>query len=141
MILSMVYHKGGEQIILDTNVWIALFKQDDTQHTKAETIFRSFDTHTRLLIPEYILLEVSSILLFKIGKRIVGDFIASFLRTSRVSLLYSSQKLCDTTLILFYEQAEKKLSFVDCALLSLSQTYRVITFDEKLQTKIKENKK
>lgn len=50
------------KIIFDTNVWIALFNENDAHHEKAKQLFLGSET---IYIPEYVILETTTVLQLK----------------------------------------------------------------------------
>ncbi|OGG52474.1 hypothetical protein A3H16_04065 [Candidatus Kaiserbacteria bacterium RIFCSPLOWO2_12_FULL_53_8] len=115
-------------VIFDTNVWIALLHEADSQYRKAQELVRTLATE-EVLVPEYVLVEVSAVLkryernaeAIVFVKRVLGNA-GSFIPAG---------VLAHETSVLF-EERNDKLSFVDTALLVLSREYRVITFDKAL---------
>ena len=57
----------AKQAILDSNVWIAFLHKGDSQHKKAQRIFAR--QKEPIVIPEYVIIEVSSVLLQKASKK------------------------------------------------------------------------
>lgn len=122
----------SKKIILDSNVWLAYFIEDDSQHDKAVVVFSNI-TET-ILMPEYVLLEVSTLLRSKKHNVKAVDFCRKMI-TNRETFLHS-MPLVGETADTFCKRNDK-LSFVDTALLVLSKEYTVITFDKALQKAIK----
>ena len=122
-------------VILDSNVWIAYLNKNDSQHKKAEQIFQKLNKP--LILPEYIILEICSVLAIRASKNVSDKFIKVFLYNQDIQILLSNEKLFINTLKRFLDKTSKKLSFVDAALLHLSKSYEIITFDLNLQKAIK----
>ncbi len=121
-------------LIIDSNVWVALFNKNDSQHNKAKSFFDKLEM--KVIIPEYVFIEVSTILLIKAGKNIAKKFIEIAQDNSDVEICLSSGELFLNTLRIFKNSAKDKLSFVDISLLFLSESYKIITFDKNLQKAI-----
>jgi len=115
------------EIILDSNVWIALFHEEDSQHDKACKLFDEITEH--ILVPEYVLIEVASVL--KNYKRNAEAL--AFVRTTleNTVTLLPAGVLAHEAGALFCERNDR-LTFIDTALLVLSREYRIITFDKAL---------
>jgi len=124
-------------MILDSSVWVALYNESDSQHAKAVRLASSLSD---IALPEYILLETSSILRAKAGEEVSDTFLEYSLDSAEVTVLYSSPDLLHDTVRLFRKLKNTKLSFVDAALLHLSREYEVITFDKALDKEIKKSR-
>ena len=114
-------------IILDSSVWIALLHKEDSQHAKAEAIFDEITA--QVFVPEYVLVEVASILRNYKRNREAQEFVKKVLEDSATFI--PSGALAYETANMFRARNDK-LSFVDTSLLVLSRRYRVITFDKVL---------
>lgn len=122
--------------IFDTNVWVALFNENDAHHEKAQQLFLQTES---VIIPEYIILETTTILQMRASKQIADLFAEMITSTEQLEILYASDSFFHAVLKLFQKQYSKKLSFVDCALLELSANYKIYTFDEALEKAINSN--
>jgi len=120
--------------VLDSSVWIALFNESDSQHAKADRIFQSLQS--TIILPEYVLLEVCTILTQKAGKEVSHAFLATAFENEDVDLLVVDELFFYELIDKYRASKDEKLSFVDVALLSLASTYDVITFDQKLSRAI-----
>lgn len=121
--------------ILDSNVWIAFLHKDDTQHKKAENVFRVCEKP--IVVPEYVVIEVSSVLSQKAGKKIADAFLVIITQSEDIEILFSEDQFFSEVIAFFQQRNEKHLSFIDFVLLYLSSSYFIITFDKKLQKAIK----
>lgn len=121
-------------IIFDSNVWVAFFHEVDSQHQKARKVFSALSS--KILLPEYVLLEVASVLAKRASKGIADMFIERVIDNEAVELLIFEDKqfleFCEN----YRRLPNAKLSFIDAALLTLSVRYDVITFDAELQRMI-----
>ena len=132
MKLSMA-NVDKDAIILDSSVWIAYFYKEDNQHTKAVSAMAKITTH--ILIPEYVLLEVVTLLRQKGYNDTACQFMAEVTKDNDRLLIHGEEYFTDTV-SLFRAAKNSKLSFVDTALLVLSQKYTVVTFDTVLNREI-----
>lgn len=121
--------------ILDSNVWIGLYHRQDSQHTKSKKIFSSLTE--KILIPEYIILEVCSVLLLKSNKETADTFLERVIDSEEVEVALSNEPFFFDTVETFQNYAKQDLSFTDCALLLLSRSHTIVTFDERLARAIK----
>jgi len=119
-----------KEIIFDSNVWIGYFNTDDSTHEQALKIFSKHAKDT-VVVTEYVLLEVTTVLKQKIGASATNIFLKTLLQTATIKLLPSSQFFTET-LALFLESEENNLSFIDMSLVYLSRDFLIITFDGKL---------
>ncbi len=123
-------------MILDTSVWIAYLNLDDSQHNKARRIFASLDPSTRIIVPEYIYLEIVTVLAQRVGKVFSARFMDTITNNTGIQLLPSTPEFFQKVNQTFQKIQSKDISFVDAALVYLSKTYPVVTFDKKLQNEI-----
>lgn len=121
--------------ILDSNVWIALLSEADSQHKTAESsVARVKDD---VLLPQFIISEVCTVLAQKYGKAAADLFIEYGLNAAGTTI-WSADEKTFIQLVEFYRQGKHPgLSFIDVSLLFLSRLYPVITFDRQLARAIK----
>jgi len=122
-------------IILDSNVWVSYLNKDDSQHKKAKKVFQ--ETDDSIVVPEYVIIEVCTILLKKTDKETANNFIELVFNNQNTEVLFFSEFIFGEFVDNFKDTQNKKLSFIDTALLYLSKSYQVITFDKELQKTIK----
>lgn len=115
--------------LVDTSVLVAALHTSDSLHEKAITALA--EVEKPLLIHEYVALETATVLMIRAGKPKADAFLASVLAYEDFELLYSSETLFSATATAFMAK-NHKLSFADSALVSLSGTYEVLTFDKAL---------
>ena len=122
-----------KKVILDSSVFIAYLNENDSQHKKALLIFKNLSVES-ILISEYVLLEVLTVIQNKVSKSQALKFKNFIIENFSDSILRSDDFFGDT-FDLFGENSGK-LSFVDVSLLVLSKKYEVITFDKNLKRAI-----
>ena len=133
----MVYHKPSletsmnlsmesKAVIFDSNVWIGYFNTADTTHAQAKAYFKKYNRKD-IILTEYVLLEVATVLKQKIGSAATNKIITIVLQTENIKLLPSSE-FFSATLAKFLESKDKNLSFVDVSLAVLSSDFTVVTF-------------
>lgn len=119
--------------IIDSNVWIAFFHRNDSFHDLAvETLFR-IQKEEKLIITEYCLLEVSTVLQMRAGHRVAQQFLERIQDNQDIEILYSSELQTKEVMQFFQKHNFEKLSFVDQSLLVLSKKHTIITFDQNLK--------
>jgi predicted nucleic acid-binding protein len=126
-------------IILDSNIWIAYWSKNDTQHMKAEKVFENLND--RIVLPEYLVVEICSVLSLRVSKKMADKFLDFSLNNNETELLLSDEMLFSGSAEVFEKTKTGKLSFVDCSLVYLSNFYEVLTFDKLLQKEIGKKKK
>ena len=97
--------------ILDSNIWIAFFNKNDNQHRKASLIFSKMKDE--ILITEYIILEVCTVLAMRVNKKIADSFLEIVLHNQAVQVLSSSSDFFYKSVGNFLDYKHKDLSFVD----------------------------
>lgn len=124
-------------VILDSNVWIAFLNKNDSNHKKADEIFNKLvNKREKIIITEYILLEVVTVLSQKVGKKLADQFIEIAGNTKRIEIISSSADFLNDVLAFYLKQKNRNLSFVDYSLLYLSRQYEILTLDKELKRKI-----
>lgn len=126
--------------ILDSNIWISYIIKDDINHKKANEIFDNLENEV-IYISEYIIIEITTILLQKWWKDITNLFIKMYKNNTNIKIIYVSQILFNNFLNFFVKNNYNKLSFIDQSLLYLSKEFEIITFDKNLIKEIEINKK
>ncbi len=117
--------------IIDSNVWISFFNLNDINNKKAESVLNDLK-NDRICVTEYIILEVSTILLQKVSKDTADWFINFIEESNNIHIVYSSQETFKKYMDFFRNNSFLKLSFVDQSLLFLSKNFEIITFDKAL---------
>lgn len=125
-------------MILDSNVWIALYLEEDSQHKKALKLAPSF---RHVAIPEYVVLETCTILLAKAGENVSEKFLDYAFDNREVTVLFSTRDFFQEIIKIFRNKNGKKLSAIDASLLYLSSEHEVVTFDKDLEKAIKKHAK
>lgn len=125
----------SNSVIFDTNIWIGLLVDADSLHRKSVAIAKENESVIKI-VPEYILLEILTLLKKYTTTKEVQDSLDFFLHSDTVEILPAVHSY-DKTISLFQTLNDKHLSFVDLSLLALSRDYDVKTFDKKLAGAIK----
>lgn len=115
--------------LVDSSVWVALFLDFDTQHTKAERLFSKLKG--KIYLPYCVLNEVATVLAYKHSKKQANQFL-SFIEENRdINLMEDSS----AEEISFYKSLSARISFSDAALLLFARRLKtnLITFDKQLE--------
>lgn len=123
--------------IVDSSVWIASFLPKDTQHAKAQ---RALGKLKHVVCPEYVILEVITVLRQKREQALAAQFLDLLEQGSDATIIPSSLSLLTATIALVKRNRYPKLSFVDTALLVLSHDHDVLTFDRALTRAIADDR-
>ena len=118
------------EVILDANVWIAFLRKNDTTHERARKVFGQIKGI--VILPEYVLLEVVTVLSQKVGKEYSNRFLQMVTGNKEIIIVPSSSFFLSSLVEFYLASVHSKLSFVDHALLYLSKEILVITFDKAL---------
>jgi predicted nucleic acid-binding protein len=121
--------------LVDTNVLVAFYNETDALHEKAQKGLGL--TEKPLFVHEYVAIESINVLMSRVSKAAADDLIDTFLNNADYELILSSENTFLTTSNEFTQGKSKQLSFVDSCLLTLSNEYEVLTFDDALNRAIK----
>lgn len=127
-------------IIIDTDVWVAFFVENDSQHAKAVKLFDSFQAKsTKIAIPEYVVIEVVTVLR-RLDPASVSPFMDNIVHNDLFAILPYDSELFQDVCQMVYSELYPKLSFTDLSLVVLSQQYEVTSFDKALVLAMKKFK-
>ncbi len=129
----------SDVVIFDSNIWIGYLDRDDSSHAKCVEIVSK--NKEKVLVPEYVMLEVVTVLVRKRGKEIADKFIDFIINNQDTWLEPSTKDTFIKSLIFFQDNDYSSLSFVDQTLLFLSKDYKVITLDKNLSSVLVKNVK
>jgi len=119
--------------IFDSSVWIAYFSPSETSHLEARQVIEGA---TAVIVPEYVLLEVVTVLRQKKEEELLAGFMS--LATNTKTYLPAGTLGSEVTAE-YTKTRYKKLSFVDVSLVLLSKQYNVVTFDKALLAAINQS--
>ncbi|KKW47642.1 hypothetical protein A3C21_03340 [Candidatus Kaiserbacteria bacterium RIFCSPHIGHO2_02_FULL_59_21] len=125
-------------VVVDSSVLVAALHREDTLHERGKSALEGVEKP--IAIPEYIVVETATTLARVAGKKVADVFVRSLFDTKDMDVVPSSPEQFATAAAAFLS-SNSKLSFVDCALLQFSRTYRVITFDKALSRAIEASKR
>lgn len=125
----------NKEVIFDSNIWIAFLNNMDSTSARALDVMDKYDSW-ELLVPEYVAVEVSTILVNQNCFDLAHKFLSKIEENEDTKLLPTISDYKETS-VLFRKRGFSKLSFIDTYLLQLAQSgYRVETFDKALQKEI-----
>lgn len=116
-------------VILDSSAIIAYYNTEDPNHTESVRISETFRDKRAVLHP-FVIQEVATVFTYRFGHLEAVRFFADIRGTESV-MIPTVQIEKD---IAFFEQAGKKMSFADLALVRLSREMRapLFTFDKQI---------
>lgn len=126
-------------MILDSNIWIAYLYVDDVLHKQAARLVEEM-TERPLVIFEYSIMETVTVLAQRAGKETANRFLELIRDNRDIETLPSSPELLEAIVNCYKTHTQRNLSFADYALLHLSHTTPIVTFDTKLRNAIKRDK-
>lgn len=117
--------------ILDTNVWVSFFDEDDSNNKKAESILKSLSKEKEQIMPDLVFYETLTVLKIKTNLQLSKEFMDSVKdnRDVTIRLFYEYNRMVAELMI---NPLYKHLSYIDTLLLYLSKTYTIVTFDKQL---------
>lgn len=122
-------------VVVDANVWIALLDKQDSLYDKAYTILKSFDAKTQVLLTDYVIQEVMTVLLYKNRQRVINTFLRYIEDEPRfITIGIDPEFFSSVTKFIADRKYSPKISLTDWSLLFL-QTYfavNLVTFDKQL---------
>lgn len=124
-------------IIVDANIWISYFNQDDTLYHQAKEIVDTYlqDDRKVLMVTDYILQEVITIFLYDSKPGLIDEFM-EFINTEAQIEILNINSYFFTTVVDYIKQFsyKPKMSLTDWSLLFLAQELNctLLTFDKQL---------
>lgn len=125
-------------VVVDANVLVALFNQDDTLHKRAVALWQEFRNDQELLLytSNFVLAEVLTVLRLKASREAALSFGAIvFGQTKVLQVVYIDRELMKRAYEIFSRVPIKDFSFVDASLVALSEAFQaeLATFDKHLR--------
>lgn len=121
----------NKKCIIDTCVWIALFHENDSTHSRALEVTREY-YGSNVWIPDFVFGETLSVLRRKADPEKCQNFV-KFLDQVGVEMVLTQQDYYKKALRYFFQF--KGLSFFDCLLLvcAMDNKSNLLTFDRELE--------
>lgn len=122
--------------LIDANVWIAFFNEEDSQYHKAQKdMQRLIESASEILLTDFILQEVATIFLHQQATDSFDRFF-SFINTDpRVDIIGIDTLLVqETQQLITTQQFSPKISFTDWSLILIGLRFNVhfLTYDKQL---------
>lgn len=119
-------------IIADTSGLYALLDRGDRNHQAALQFYDSLSRGTRLIVLEYVLVELMTLLRRRGFTQQAIAFRDALNQSDIFRLLYSSEHIERATFDVYRQYVDKDWSYTDCAILAVSQRLNhvpVFSFD------------
>ena len=123
--------------IFDSSVWIAFYKNADTQHKKSVTEIKKWEsTNKQCLVSNLIVEEVFSVLTYIGHKKYANQFINFCINNKRITWLDLDKNFIDkiNTFSNHDFLKNKKISFTDFSIIFLAKhfDFEILSFDKEL---------
>ncbi|MBN1170275.1 type II toxin-antitoxin system VapC family toxin [Candidatus Micrarchaeota archaeon] len=123
-------------MIVDSSFLISFYSKKDANHEEAVKQMKEHEDF--LLIPDYVVGETATVLLYKNSLRNSNLFLEIMENTKNIKILYTSPSDFKGVFDVFKNQ-KKQLNFVDACIVYHARKLRlgVLTFDKNIQKEIK----
>jgi predicted nucleic acid-binding protein len=116
--------------IVDSSVFVAFYRDVDSQHSDALAVMKDLQDAT-LIVHPYVIQETATVLTYRVGLSIAKQFCADVLAANNVLIPAVDARYDSARFLDLY----KRISFTDAALIELSRTTgaRIVTFDAQMR--------
>ncbi len=122
-------------IYVDSNYYIALGNEYDTNHKRADHLHKQFSSpHITFVISNFTFLEIVTVLSQRINREFANTIGNEILTNKQIKIVHITEKLQQNSWQIFQEMNNKNMSFVDCSILAVLQyegINELLTFDQK----------
>ena len=127
---------GPNHCIVDSSVFVAFYRDVDSQHTEALRVMQELSELT-LIVHPYVIQETATFLAYRVGMKISKRFCADIADAANV-IIPAVDARYD---IARFSDIDTRISFTDAALIELSKSagVRVITFDKQMLSLVRPN--
>ena len=103
---------NGEQVLVDSDFWLALFIPGDSNQEAAEKLLNYLSKKEAILITTNLVVgEVATVLSHRVSQNIATDFLGHF----EVPIIHVTEMLHNRAIEWFVSSKDKGSSYVDCA--------------------------
>jgi predicted nucleic acid-binding protein len=105
------------RILVDSDAWVALAKQNDAHHGEAQKILTFLEEHpVQLFTTNYVFTESVTVISQRVSHAAALQYIAAIKRPlASLKVLWVTEDLEEPALELFRSMTSKNVSLVDCA--------------------------
>ena len=126
--------KNSKRVIfIDSDIFIALSKSDDSNHDKALKILNKFFDEIIFTTSNYVISEVITVLSMQLGHSQALDFINTIKSEENIfSINWVDDKVENLAIEIFKKQTSKNTSFTDCtnmAFIEMLKLDGIFSFD------------
>ena len=114
-------------VLLDSNVWVALFNEGDSFHEQAVRIFEQIEDE-EIILPYVIAAETATVLTYKLSKKAANFFLETAINNQGIQIINNDFP----REAIFFLGFKEKMSFQDFSLVFLAKQkgYKLLTFDK-----------
>ena len=107
-------------VLIDSNIWIATKKSNDSMHQKAQKIIEHLlNTKARIKITDYILDEVVTFLERKTSHNVASETLEILLTSKSIEMIKVDGVVFDRATEIF--KSYSNLSFTDCTIIAVAE--------------------
>lgn len=128
---------AANNILLDSDSFIALAKPTDTNHAQAVKIHKKLLTQpTNYFVSNLVFAETTTVISQRVGHTQAQQHIKNIKKQvslGKLNYIYVDQKIEDLAIKIFKKQTSKNTSFVDCTNIAIYQKYKldaIFSFDK-----------
>ena len=122
----------ANEVLADSDFFIALYKQNDTNHERALRILEKIGKEgTNVVLSILAYSEIATVLSQRAGKTTAHNFMKDA-ESSGVRILYLNESLFEKTKNTFQGQRSKNVSFTDASNIAIAAAYDfefIVSFD------------
>lgn len=127
--------KTSINILVDADAFIAMVKDDDTNHQKAARLFNQLEgNNISFITTNYVFSEAITVISQRTSHQTAINFIDNMKSPESIFLIIQiTQEIQEIALEIFKKQTSKNVSFVDCtnmALIKHDNLDAIFSFDE-----------
>ena len=123
-----------EKIFVDSNYFIALAHEHDTNHDQALLVADMLEAdNPPLVISNYVFSEIVTVLSQRVSREVAYTVGEELITQPRTEIIVGDEILDERAWTIFREQNRKNLSFVDCHIIATMRfvgVKKLVTFDE-----------
>ena len=132
MVFSMARPK---YVLVDSNVWVALYSENDTLHQQAKTVIKDIDERGATIVTNFIVQEVFSVLSRVHGQAVALQFYDFITRNRAVEVIdVNSHFLSQVIQLIQSRNLRKPLGLIDYSVIFFSALLEcpIASFDKQL---------
>ena len=114
-------------VFIDSDVFIAFVKKDDSQHAAARKIFDKLRNREVIFsTSNYVFAEVVAVLSQRVGREVALEFIKNiYAPESGIDIKWVTLEIEESAVDIFRKQTSKNVSFVDCVNMAMVYNHHI----------------